>query len=217
MTSRGTLLITGFGPFPGMPENESARLVPKLANLAARRFSAHRVISRVLPTEWERAPQKLAALYTREKPKVVLHFGVSDRAHEFVIETVARNKQSLTPDALGAVPPSTRILNGGPKTVASTIPSDEIVKRLRALGVKAKLSDDAGAFLCNAVLYRSLLMAETLDAGVLAGFVHIPHVIAAPQLKPRAAKADIFDWDIALTGGLEIIRTCLGRPPSRRR
>jgi pyroglutamyl-peptidase len=218
MRQQETILLTGFGPFPGVADNASARLVPKLAHLAARRFSAHRVVGRVLPSEWERAPQRLAALYERERPKLVLHFGVSERASSFVIETIARNARKLQPDAKGALPEDTVVVQGGPDTLRVRLPAEDITQRLAALNVPATSSDDAGSYLCNALLYRSLLYADAIDVTEAVGFLHIPHVIPPAGLKSRGGPQEPrFDWATALAGGLEIIRTCLGRPPPSRR
>lgn len=217
MRHRGTLLLTGFGPFPGMPENESARLVPKLAHLAARRFSAHRVVARILPTEWERGLELLEKLYARERPKVALHFGVSERATGFVIETRAHNYRKPVADAAGSLPIKPHVCEGAPQVLPAGWPVEEIVSRLLALGLPASTSDDAGGYLCNAVLFRSLQLANTATAPAVAGFVHIPHVIAVTQIRRAApAKPDVLDFEKAIAGGLEIIRTCLGRPTSRR-
>lgn len=218
MRQRDTILLTGFGPFPGVAENASQRFVPKLAHLAARRFSAHRVVSRILPTEWERAPGRLKTLYERERPKLVLHFGVSSKATCFVIETQAHNLCRSAEDAVGALPSDTHIVRGGPATHATHVPAEEIKRRLAALRVPAELSDDAGGYLCNAIFYHSLLLAGQGEQPATVGFFHIPQEIQPALLKSRAdPKAMRFDWGTALIGGLEIIRTCLGRPPPSRR
>ncbi len=218
MRRRDTILLTGFGPFPGVSENASERFVPKLAHLAARRFSAHRVVARILPTEWERAPQRLATLYQRERPKLVLHFGVSSRATAYVIETVARNACLAAEDATGALPTQEVLDTSGPATRTVALPAAEIVARLAAIRVPATTSEDAGGYLCNAVLYRSLALAEAADHVHGVGFVHIPQEIPPALLKTRTEPAAMrFDWNSALLGGLEIIRTCLGRPPPSRR
>jgi pyroglutamyl-peptidase len=218
MRQQETILLTGFGPFPGFPDNASARLVPKLAHLAARRFSAHRVVGRVLPTEWDRAPARLEALYQRERPKLVLHFGVSERAHSFVIETVARNSRIAAADAKGALPSDDVVFKGGPETLRARLPAEDIAQRLAALNVPVIASDDAGSYLCNALLYRSLMLADETDVTESVGFLHIPPIIAPAALKTRGSPQEPrFDWATALAGGLEIIRTCLGRPPPSRR
>lgn len=221
MRRRDTILLTGFGPFPGVSENASQRFVPKLGHLAARRFSAHRVVSRILPTEWERAPARLEALYERERPKLVLHFGISAEANAYVIETLAHNTRRAAEDATGALPRDSAVMHGGPETLAARLPVADIAQRLHALRIPAVTSDDAGSYLCNAVLYRSLICAEQISEPEAVGFFHIPQVIPPALLKSRAdPNAMRFDWGTALIGGLEIIRTCLGRPPpslSRRR
>jgi pyroglutamyl-peptidase len=215
MRRRATILLTGFGPFPGVPENASAILVPKLAHLVARRFHSHRVVARILPTEWDAAPQRLAAHYSRERPCLGLHFGVSERATGFVIETLARNVRGDLPDAAGAMPRAPCIVEKGPESLMTNLPADEIVARLGALGLPARVSCDAGAYLCNATLYTALGLAAESRAAPAIGFVHIP-----VSLERRAAVARLgdrrLDWEGALAGGLEIIRACLGRPvPAR--
>lgn len=218
MRRRDTILLTGFGPFPGVAENASQRLVPKLAHLAARRFSAHRVVARILPTEWERAPARLEMLYERERPKLVLHFGISAEASTYVIETRARNRRTAAPDAAGALPRDEAVLRGGPDILAARLPAEDIRQRLAALKVPVVLSEDAGSYLCNALFYRSLIFAEQIEQPDAVGFLHIPQTIQPALLKTRARPDEMrFDWGTALIGGLEIIRTCLGRPPPSRR
>jgi pyroglutamyl-peptidase len=195
-----TILLTGFGPFPGVPVNASARLVPRLAEIAARRFRGHRVVAKILPTDWAAGPARLRKLYARERPMVALHFGVSAQAAGFVIETRARNERSSTPDAAGALPPSAYVCDAGPAELRTLLPARTVVARLGVLDIPASLSDDAGSYLCNAILYEAVSLARTASPQVITGFVHIPTHL---------------EWDGALRGGLEIIRVCLGRPPSR--
>ena len=78
--ARTTVLITGFGPFPGVPVNATMRLVPELAQAAARRFAGVRIATAVLATEWAAAPRRLDQLLAEIAPDLVLHFGVSSRA-----------------------------------------------------------------------------------------------------------------------------------------
>jgi len=217
MRQRDTILLTGFGPFPGIADNASARLVPKLAHLAARRFSAHRVVARILPTEWERAPDRLRSFYAREQPKLVLHFGVSREARCYVIETEAHNVCRAVEDATGALPAHDILVPGGPDTLAARLPVADIVTRLHRIGVPALTSADAGGYLCNAVLYQSLLIATEREDCECVGFFHIPEVIHPAVLRGEGDGVLRFDWGTALLGGLEIVRTCLGRPPPSRR
>jgi pyroglutamyl-peptidase len=217
MRRRATILLTGFGPFPGVPDNASAVLVPKLAHLIARRFRSHRVVARILPTEWEASSHRLASHYQREQPCLGLHFGVSDRATGFVIETLARNVRDPMPDATGALPTAPCIAKNGPDGIETRLPAGEIVARLSGLGFPARLSNDAGTYLCNATLYQALMLAMSGHTSAAVGFVHIP-----VSLERRGANGPApdrgLDWEGALLGGLEIVRVCLGRPaPARPR
>ncbi len=74
---RPTVLLTGFGPFPGIPENASGNLVKILARKARRSMPEYRFASAVLATEWSRAPKQVASLHERLEPVLALDFGVA--------------------------------------------------------------------------------------------------------------------------------------------
>jgi pyroglutamyl-peptidase len=154
--ARTTVLITGFGPFPGVPVNATMQLVPELAQAAARQFAGVRIATEVLATEWTSAPRRLDGLLAEIEPDLVLHFGVSPRARGFEIEARARNVCTQAPDAAGALPVGTAIRDGGAEFMAASLPAQHIVARLRRRGIPAFVSRDAGGYLCNATLYHSL-------------------------------------------------------------
>ena len=129
----------------------------------------------------------------------MLHFGVAKVAQGFRIETQGTNTCRMTADAAGAMPPSLELLTNGAPAHAVTIPTRDIVERLSALGIPASRSEDAGRYLCNAILYHSLLLASRAMRPCKAGFIHIPADLSGPALDEAAA----------LKGGLEIIRVCL--------
>jgi pyroglutamyl-peptidase len=199
---KSNILLTGFGPFPGVATNASGLLVPRLARAARRRFPQAVVSTAILPTEWVRGPVKARAAFVRAKPDVVVHFGVSDRAHGFVIERRGVNGCVRSPDGAGLMPVLPVLDEAGPKRRAASLPVAGIVARLRALGLPAVPSDDAGQYLCNAVLYQSLGMAEATGAG-MAGFVHLPASLAAH------GGAQVLTMEQALAGSLEILAVCL--------
>ena len=62
--ARPIVLLTGFGPFPGVPENATAVLVPRLAKAARELFPTYDFVAEILPTEWTAAPQK-AGIFSR--------------------------------------------------------------------------------------------------------------------------------------------------------
>lgn len=213
-SQRPAILLTGFGPFPGVPENVSSALVPELAAAARKRFPDYLVEAAILPTEWRSGPAAVADLLGSLKPAAALHFGVSSQARDITIESRAHNRAKPLSDAAGLLPSSERLSMDGPELLAARFPAYHIVGRLRRRGLPVALSRDAGGYLCNAVLYRSLERARRADWQMRSGFVHLPTALAGTE-SPNDDTAARLGWDQAVEGGLEIIAATLGRPLSR--
>ena len=82
-----TILITGFGPFPGAPFNPTEPLVMELAR---RRHNVRRV-GHVFRVSYEAVDRELTALLAREKPDALIMFGLAARTRHLRVETRARN------------------------------------------------------------------------------------------------------------------------------
>jgi pyroglutamyl-peptidase len=210
MSARPTILLTGFGPYPGVPANASAVLVPRLANAARTLFPSHDVVSEILPTEWVGAPQRMRSLLDEVQATLVLHFGVSQDAAGFELELIGRNLRTSLQDAIGALPDSEHVIAAGPELLAATLPAERIMARLVRLGLPCRTSDNAGSYLCNAVLYHSLSAAHEAPEPYPAGFIHVPASLALQEEDAAVGPcAHPLDWRAATAGGLEIIAACL--------
>jgi len=214
---RPTILLTGFGPFPGAPLNASELLAGELAILASRRLPGFAVRAETLPTEWRAGPARLGKLLEELDPVVALHFGVSHRARGFVIETRGRNQRGEIEDACGEVPDRACIADDGPSDLPATLPTGLIVERLRRMRLPAQLSRDAGDYLCNAILYHSLASdrarGSQRGAALAArrGFIHIPDSLAVRcGAGSRRSALSHIRWDDALEGGLAILELAAG-------
>jgi pyroglutamyl-peptidase len=215
--ARTSVLITGFGPFPGVPSNATMQLLPHLAQVAPRFFPDVRFAFEVLPTEWSAGPRCLQVLLAAVVPDLAVHFGVSSRARGFEIEQRARNACAATPDASGALPATAAVCELGPQYLPASLPVPHVVARLRRLGIAAFVSRDAGTYLCNAALYHSLASArDAANASRRVGFVHIPAALVRPGGANRGRSgACPLTWQQALDGALEILATCLRRTHRR--
>lgn len=203
---RPTILLTGFGPFPGIDDNATTALIPELAATARDQFPRHEVIGEILPVEWQRAPQLLQQLLAQTNPAIALHFGVTKHASGFQIELVGRNVCGPRIDAVGEFPTAAHVVDAGPETIASSFPAQRIIARLERAGLPCATSESAGTYLCNALLYHSLTRAQALPTPCIAGFVHLPAGLSAMA----SAEAECrLSWDDALAGGIEIIAACL--------
>ena len=166
------LLVTGFGPFPGAPENPTEALVQSLASMSPRHIGAGAVRAAVLPTDYRKSWSALRRLYARFEPDIVVHFGLSGRARAVHVERLACKRcNPELPDAAGFAPALGLARRFGPDSLTSTLPTEAILTALQQAEVPAAGSDDAGGYVCNATFYRSLLAART---GTLVGFIHVP-------------------------------------------
>ena len=151
------ILVTGFGPFGGVTDNPSARVV-RLVH--GRMVGGETVVGRVIPVSYARAPAETLACARTIRPRLVLGIGVATARSRVEVERRAvAGGDGRTPDVDGVVAPWA----DGP-VVAATIDASAL-----ALALGAHVSDDAGRYVCNAWLH---VVASALDVPV--GFVHVP-------------------------------------------
>ena len=169
-----TVLITGFGPFPRAPFNPSGPLAHRLAGRARPALAGIRRIAHVFPTSYRAVDRDLPALIAHHRPSVVLLFGLAARTPHLRIETRARNLRTpLFPDAQRHHPEAPAIRPGGPPACRSHAPHPRLVAAARMVGVQARLSRDAGPYVCNFAYWRALEQGTGGDQP-LVQFVHIP-------------------------------------------
>ena len=166
------ILVTGFGPFPGVTDNPSDDLMRALG-ARVKHFKQLGILleARTLPVVYEGLAGRLSALVQETAPDAILHFGVATRRKMISVETRAHNRRyPRAVDARGAQPGSAILYVDGPATIGVQIPAAKIAARIRSAGIAAKTSREAGRYLCNATLYETLRAQPHLPAG----FIHIP-------------------------------------------
>lgn len=161
-------LVTGFEPFGGADVNASQKLVEALASDPP---DGVELATAVLPVAWKRAEDELARALERERPELVLCFGQADGRAQVEVERFALNFDEGSDEA--GESRRSEISADGPIAYRSLLPVDEIVEALRAGGIPAAASRDAGGYLCNHVFY-ALMRALAEQPGVRGGFVHVP-------------------------------------------
>jgi pyroglutamyl-peptidase len=196
------ILVTGFGPFPGVPFNASSVLVEQLAETDRRSVPRAMIFPAILPTDWRLAAAMSRTLVQEFDPDIILHFGVSRRCTGFEVETQARNLASPFLDHAGHAPLGRTVRRGAPPMLKATLPAPLLVQRLRLAGLPAVVSSDAGRYLCNAVLYETLLHIRNKRPAPLVGFIHMP---ALPAQTGNGAFGDAARAWRELKVGAEII------------
>jgi pyroglutamyl-peptidase len=178
------VLLTGFGPFPGPPFNPSAVLIKALARRRRPALAAIDRTTHVFATTYAAVDGDLPKLFA-ENPDIVLMFGLAGRRRHLRIETRARNAVSvLFPDASGHRPKQSVIVLGGPPWLKGRAPCARLVGAVRTTAVPARLSRDAGRYLCNYAYWRALERAR--GGGPLVQFVHIPPISRNPRPARRS-------------------------------
>src|SRR5216683_6925574 len=131
-----TILITGFGRFPGSPVNPSGVVAARLAKRRRPALAGTRRVAHVFATRYDAVDRELSALLAREKPDIVVMFGVATRSHRVRVEQRARNRIALLPDA-GGYRPATRAIAPNRDAMRNSLPIARLVKAARTAGVAA--------------------------------------------------------------------------------
>ncbi|MEJ0075931.1 MAG: pyroglutamyl-peptidase I [Alphaproteobacteria bacterium] len=175
-----TVLITGFGRFPGAPFNPSGPLARAVAKRKRPAFAEVRREVHIFKTSYAAVDRDLPKLIAKHKPDILLMFGLAARTPFARIETRARNARSiLFPDVTGHRPDERAIARGKP-ALSGRAPIWRLLGAARAARVPARMSRDAGRYLCNYAYWRAL---EASRSGTpLAQFIHVPWV---PLVKRR--------------------------------
>ena len=202
-----TVLITGFGPYPGAPFNPTEILAPELARCRLSPASNVYRMSHVFRVSYEAVDRDLPELIAGMRPDVLVMFGLAGRTRHVRIETRARNALARTsPDAAGKLPPSAAIAAGGPAMLPLRAPVHRLLMAARSAGLPAALSHDAGRYLCNYLCWRA---AEWVQCGTprIAAFIHVPQVQRGHLHRPRLAR---LTFDHLFAAGEAIVRAAVG-------
>jgi pyroglutamyl-peptidase len=216
-----TILITGFGPFPGAPLNPTGALVTELARRRTPGLRNIRRVAHVFATSYEAVDRELPGLLARERPDALIMFGLAPRRRQIRIETRARNALTgVVPDAKGHLPAASQIAPGARAALSLRAPAQRLVAAVRAAGISAALSGDAGNYLCNYLCWRAGEAAERDGIPRLVAFVHVPNVhstnipvpTACRLYPPRSRSRPPITLDDLIHAGEAIVRAALAAP-----
>jgi len=183
-----TILITGFGPFPGAPFNPTMPLVHRLARLRRPGLSDVRLIGHVFETRYGAVDRELPELIARHRPDALLMFGVATRRKRLSIETRARNALALLPDAGSASLGRHALAPGRTSAMRMPAPLTHLLAAAKQARVPVALSHDAGRYVCNYLCWRATEAVAAENGPRLAAFVHVPQVARTPDRPGRVTQ-----------------------------
>ncbi len=185
-----SVLLTGFEPFDGGTINPSAEIVRALEG---RTIGGLRVTGRVYPVSMQRISGAIGAALQETKPQIVVSLGLAGGEPVIRLERVGVNLVDFpVADNDGALLKDAKIVPNGPDAFASTLPMRAIHAALLHAGIPARLSNTAGAYLCNACLYLTGAALKERGSNATFGFIHLPYLpeqAAAHLANPKSGRA----------------------------
>ncbi|WP_230500136.1 pyroglutamyl-peptidase I [Sutcliffiella rhizosphaerae] len=169
------LLLTGFEPFLNFKINPTEQIATELDNQV---IGHYKIVSRILPVDFQESAHHLLQHIEEVQPDAVVCLGLAGGRTHITPERIAINCKDAggAPDNKGVILQDTPIEADGPAGYFSTLPIRNIVNHLNENHYPAKVSNTAGTYLCNNVMYAALHhFAQRGEPGEIpAGFIHIP-------------------------------------------
>lgn len=200
------VFVTGFEPFAGSRVNPSAEVASRLAGSA---IPGVELAIEILPVVGVTAGTRLVAAIRRTRPDAVVLLGEHGESPAIHLERLAVNLRDYRiPDNAGRTVIDRPVVRGGPDAIFATLPLRKMLAAVIGAGIPCSLSNSAGTFLCNEVMYVALhhLASSGRRRPVPCGFVHVPslpeQVVGSPRPRPSMDAA-------TTTRGLAAAIACL--------
>jgi pyroglutamyl-peptidase len=211
------VLLTAFDPFGGDLVNPALEAV----KLVSDRIESIEVVKLVVPTVFGKSVQTVAEAMAKEKPDAVLCIGQAGGRFDITVERVGINiDDARIKDNEGNQPIDTSIFADGEKAYFASLPIKAIVEEIRKSGIPASISNSAGTFVCNHLLYGVLYHIAKSYPGMRGGFIHVPFIPNQVVKRPFAPSMSLetivlgleaairaigsYSEDVKVTGGKEL-------------
>lgn len=173
MAARQPILVTGFAPFAGEAINPSWQVVQALPD----KIGYHRVEKLCVPVAFGEAIGCVTKAINKHKPGLVLCLGQAGGRSRMSVERIAINvDDAAIADNTHQQPIDQAIIADGPSAYFCTLPIKAMVAAMTKAGIPAEVSNTAGTFVCNHLIYGVLHHIATGRRAVRAGFMHVPFV-----------------------------------------
>lgn len=184
------VLVTGFEPFGGEKINPALEAVK---GLPAEMHGAD-VRWLEVPTVFQKSAQVLEEEMSRYQPDFVLCIGQAGGRSSLTPERVAINQDDARiPDNEGNQPIDLPIRQDGASAYFSSLPIKAMVQAIKKEGLPASVSNTAGTFVCNHLMYQALYLVEKKFLHVKAGFMHIPYMMEQVVNRPTTPAMSLVD------------------------
>lgn len=176
------ILITAFEPFGGEKVNpalEAMKLLPD-------KIGEAQILKLELPTVFKKSIEKVWQHIDEYEPDIVISLGQAGGRACISIERVAINIDDTTmADNEGNMPVDQPIFKDGENAYFSNLPIKNMVEDIKKAGIPANISNTAGTYVCNHVMYGILYKIHKERLNIKAGFIHVPFIPEQVVNKPE--------------------------------
>ncbi|MEM8570786.1 MAG: pyroglutamyl-peptidase I [Pseudomonadota bacterium] len=168
-------LLTGFELYGTTPINPAEQVAKALDG---ERIAGAQVTARIVPNTFFKCIDHTAAAIAEIDPDVVVLLGEFGGRSMITVERIAQNLNDCArygvADNGDVVLQDALTAPDGPVAYKSTLPIRAMVRAMRAAGIPSDISDAAGTFCCNHLMYGILHHIAQRGLAIRAGFVHLP-------------------------------------------
>ncbi len=185
------VLLTAFDPFGGDTVNPANEAVKRVSN----NVNGVEVVKVEVPTVFHKSIDVVAKAIEEEKPDAVFCIGQAGGRAELTPERVAINiDDARIADNEGNQPIDVKVFEDGEPAYFATLPIKAMVAAIRNAGIPSSVSNTAGTFVCNHLMYGVLYTLAKKYPGVRGGFMHVPFIpeqVITRANTPSMALSDI--------------------------
>lgn len=167
------VLITGFDPFGGEKINPALEAVKKIND----NIAGAEIVKLEVPTVFNKSIDILDKAIEKENPDIVICVGQAGGRFDISIERVAINvDDARIEDNEGNQPIDKAIKEDGENAYFASIPVKAMVEEIKGINLPASVSNSAGTFVCNHIMYGLLYLIDKKYNNVRGGFIHVPFI-----------------------------------------
>lgn len=196
------ILLTGFEPFGG----ESVNPAKEAVKLVKEEIKGAQIVKCYVPVVFGKAIETVHAAMKEENPDVVLCIGQAGGRYEVTPERVAINcDDGRIPDNEGNQPVDQPVFADGANAYFSTLPIKKMVEYMKKANVPAAISNTAGTYVCNHLMYGVRYYIEKEFPNTIGGFMHVPYLHEQVMNKKETASLSKDDVVKAIEASIEAI------------
>lgn len=196
------ILVTGFDPFGTDVMNPAIEAVKKLPDT----ILGAEIVKLEIPTVFHKSAEVVKNELKTAEFDYVLHIGQAGGRFDLTPERVAINlDDARIADNDGNQPIDVEIQETGESAYFTQHPVKAMVTAIKKAGLPASVSNSAGTFVCNHIMYQSLFLAHTEFLKIKAGFMHVPFLPEQVLDRPNQPAMNLDDITRGITAAIEAI------------